>query len=76
VLISTQVPRHSELASRVGRGRCWRYAYRFAGKYRTLALGIYPDFSACSTERDSRVQRIYGGTTEIVKDLIARKFFE
>jgi alkylation response protein AidB-like acyl-CoA dehydrogenase len=73
VLISTQVPRHSELASRVGRGR---YAYRFAGKYRTLALGIYPDFSACSTERDSRVQRIYGGTTEIMKDLIARKFFE
>jgi alkylation response protein AidB-like acyl-CoA dehydrogenase len=24
---------------------------------------------------DSRVQRIYGGTTEIMKDLIARKLF-
>src|ERR1700719_772725 len=24
-------------------GRCWRYAYRFAGKYKTLALGIYAD---------------------------------
>jgi hypothetical protein len=26
-------------------GRCWRYAYRFAQKYKTLALGIYPDIS-------------------------------
>jgi len=24
-------------------GRCWRYAYRFAQKHKTLALGIYPD---------------------------------
>jgi Arm DNA-binding domain len=24
-------------------GRCWRYAYRFAGKHKTLALGISPD---------------------------------
>ena len=24
-------------------GRCWRYAYRFARKYKTLALGTYPD---------------------------------
>ena len=26
-------------------GRCWRYAYRFAQKHKTLALGIYPDVS-------------------------------
>ncbi|MGA2710259.1 MAG: Arm DNA-binding domain-containing protein [Steroidobacteraceae bacterium] len=26
-------------------GRCWRYAYRFARKYKTLALGVYPDVS-------------------------------
>ena len=26
-------------------GRCWRYAYRFAQKQKTLALGIYPDVS-------------------------------
>ena len=25
--------------------RCWRFAYRFARKYKTLALGIYPDVS-------------------------------
>jgi Arm DNA-binding domain len=24
-------------------GRCWRYAYRFGGKHKTLALGICPD---------------------------------
>jgi hypothetical protein len=24
-------------------GRCWRYAYRFARKYKTLSLGMYPD---------------------------------
>jgi hypothetical protein len=24
-------------------GRCWRYAYRFAGRRKTLSLGIYPD---------------------------------
>jgi hypothetical protein len=24
-------------------GRCWRYAYRFAGREKTLSLGIYPD---------------------------------
>ena len=26
-------------------GRCWRFAYRFARKYKTLSLGIYPDGS-------------------------------
>lgn len=26
-------------------GRCWRYNYRFNGKYKTLALGIYPAVS-------------------------------
>jgi hypothetical protein len=31
---------------REGQGRrCWRFAYRFARKYETLALGIYPDVS-------------------------------
>jgi hypothetical protein len=24
-------------------GRCWRYAYRFARKHKTLSLGIFPD---------------------------------
>jgi hypothetical protein len=25
--------------------RCWRYAYRFAKKYKQLALGVYPEVS-------------------------------
>jgi hypothetical protein len=26
-------------------GRCWRFAYRFAQKYKTLALGTYPEIT-------------------------------
>jgi hypothetical protein len=26
-------------------GRYWRYNYRYEGKYKTLALGIFPDVS-------------------------------
>jgi hypothetical protein len=26
-------------------GRCWRYAYRVAKKYKKLSLGVYPDVS-------------------------------
>lgn len=26
-------------------GRCWRYAYRFAKKYKKLSFGVYPDVS-------------------------------
>ncbi len=26
-------------------GRCWRFAYRFKGKYKKLALGTYPEVS-------------------------------
>jgi hypothetical protein len=25
--------------------KCWRYNYKFAGKYKTLALGVYPAVS-------------------------------
>ena len=24
-------------------GRCWQYNYRYSGKQKTIALGIYPD---------------------------------
>jgi hypothetical protein len=26
-------------------GRYWRYNYRFEGKHKTIALGVYPDVS-------------------------------
>ena len=31
-------------------GRCWRYAFRFAQKHKTLALGVYPDVSLDSPD--------------------------
>jgi acyl-CoA dehydrogenase len=38
--------------------------------------GYMDDYPIARLYADSRVQRIYGGTTEIMKDLIARKLFE
>jgi hypothetical protein len=26
-------------------GKCWRYDYRYIGKRKTLALGVYPEVS-------------------------------
>ena len=37
--------------------------------------GYMNEYLVCRMFADSRVQRIYGGTTEIMKDLIARKLF-
>jgi len=36
-------------------GKYWRIAYRFAGKQKTLAVGIYPDVSLADA-RDRREQ--------------------
>jgi acyl-CoA dehydrogenase len=38
--------------------------------------GYMVEYPIARLYADSRVQRIYGGTTEIMKDLIARKLFE
>jgi acyl-CoA dehydrogenase len=38
--------------------------------------GYMAEYPIARLYADSRVQRIYGGTTEIMKDLIARKLFE
>jgi len=32
-------------------GRYWRFDYRFAGKRKTLALGVYPDVSLASARK-------------------------
>lgn len=34
-------------------GKYWRLSYRYAGKYRTLALGVYPSV----TLADARIKR-------------------
>jgi len=60
--------------------RCWRYAYRSAGKQKTLALGTYPEFSLEKARRrhefarhllengidSSRLKRVLGKHTFIV----------
>jgi len=44
-------------------GRWWRYAYRFARKYKTLSLGVYPHVSleqARSRHRFARNLLVHG----------------
>ena len=38
-------------------GRYWRYNYRFNGKQKTLALGIYPDVSLSKARARHEVAR-------------------
>tara|TARA_B100000959_G_scaffold256930_1_gene290580 strand:- start:224 stop:1414 length:1191 start_codon:yes stop_codon:yes gene_type:complete len=38
-------------------GKYWRYDYRFAGKRKTLALGIYPDISLAQVRKAHLVAR-------------------
>ena len=44
--------------------RYWRFSYRFAGKQKTLALGVYPDTSLKQARiyRDEARQLIANGT--------------
>ena len=37
--------------------RCWRYRYRFAGKDKSLSLGIYPDVSLETARQRHRFAR-------------------
>jgi len=37
--------------------RYWRYNYRFAGKSKTLALGVFPDVSRCKARARHQVAR-------------------
>jgi len=40
-------------------GKWWRYQYRFAGKQKLLALGVYPDASLADVrERHSQARKI------------------
>jgi hypothetical protein len=38
--------------------RCWRFAYRMAGKQKTLALGTYPDVSLEKARRRHEFARV------------------
>ena len=40
-------------------GRYWRYNYRFNGKQKTLALGVYPDVTlAMARSRHQRARQL------------------
>lgn len=50
--------------------RCWRYSYRFAGKQKTLALGVYPEVSlkeARNRHSDARKQVANNADPGLVK---------
>lgn len=38
-------------------GKYWRYDYRFAGKRKTLALGVYPDISLAQARKSHLIAR-------------------
>ena len=38
-------------------GKYWRYDYRFAGKRKTLALGVYPDISLAQARKEHLAAR-------------------
>ena len=52
-------------------GKYWRYAYRFDGKQKTLALGTYPDISlakARERHQEARTQLALGLTPAHIKN--------
>ena len=57
-------------------GRYWRYNYRFDGKQKTLALGVYPDVSlakARARHQDARSQLAGGIDPSINKGGLRRE---
>jgi len=41
-----------------GTGKYWRYSYRFAGKQKTLALGVYPEISLAKARDRHKLARV------------------
>ena len=37
--------------------KCWRYNYRFLGKQKTLAIGVYPDISLAEARKHHELAR-------------------
>ncbi len=59
-------------------GRYWRYQYRFNGKQKTLALGIYPDVplaKARARHQEARRQLADGIDPAILKRALGRRAF-
>jgi len=47
--------------------RYWRYQYRFEGKQKTLALGVYPDVSLQMARGDIGLRGDYWQTASILR---------
>ena len=59
-----------------GGGRYWRYSYRFQGRQKTLALGVYPEVSvasARSAHQSARVQLAAGTDPSEAKKSLKNK---
>jgi Arm DNA-binding domain len=59
-------------------GRYWRYNYRFEGKLKTLALGVYPDVSlakARARHQEARRQLADGIDPAIQKRALGKRAF-
>src|SRR6187455_186999 len=55
-------------------GRYWRLDYRFAGKRKTLALGVYPDVTlANARERRDDARKLLANGTDPSLVMTARK---
>jgi hypothetical protein len=48
-------------------GRCWRYAYRFARKYKTLSLGCIPMFLLSGPGHGTSLLAIYSPMGSILR---------
>ena len=59
-------------------GRYWRFSYRFSGKQKTLALGVYPDVGlAKARSRHEEARRLLKeGVDPMVKKQMVGKTFE
>jgi len=58
-------------------GRYWRYNYCFAGKHKTLALGVYPDVPLAKARARHQAARQYlaaGIDPSIIKKLHGKSF--
>jgi hypothetical protein len=58
--------------------RCWRFAYRMAGKQKTLALGTYPDISLEKARRRHEFARVLlqnGIDPSILKRVLGKQAF-
>ena len=58
--------------------RCWRFAYRMAGKQKTLALGTYPDISLEKARRRHEFARMLlenGIDPSILKRVLGKQAF-